>query len=334
MLRFCPMPAPWPSKNSLGFNAPTPRRRIPTSSPSFPPRCQNHTKMVGNSTNGDAKGRRKSYETLETLGAGTQGSVKLARCRVSGSLCAIKSVRKRNQNIELPSSSEISSNDSSDQMSASFETVRSAVLTEARILAEMAPHKGVPGLYEVIESKSKYYIVMEYIAGAVGFDDQGMRRVDDLINSARLLEPANNPGAARSTAGRKRNIYYLIASLYIDRTACERNCAPRHQAVKHSPRLLRRRQLLECRPRRLWIILCDGNAGSEKSRLRGIRFRRDENDLRHSFLSRTGNCSGARLWLYGRSLGRWVPCVYFALWLFAFRRRSQLFGPLSTHHRR
>lgn len=124
--------------------------------------------MAIQAASANGKASRKAYETLETLGCGSQGSVKLARHRASGRLCAIKAVCKPDDSgSDVDGYSSSGSGSGLERMSTGFEAVREAVVTEARVLAQMAGHRAVPELYEVIESESKYYIVMEHIEGQV-----------------------------------------------------------------------------------------------------------------------------------------------------------------------
>lgn len=131
--------------------------------------------------------RRRAYDVLETLGRGSQATVKLARHKATGALVAIKTIAKPDAH---DSSSEVNNAGSSsglERMARSYATALLNVTTEVKILTEMAGHPAVPRLYEFFESSTKWYIVMEYIQGPVSLIAQSKELALPSSGAADLL---------------------------------------------------------------------------------------------------------------------------------------------------
>jgi len=96
----------------------------------------------------------------EVIGRGCSGSVRLARTRSTGSLCAVKAVSKENW----------------------YE----AALREARILKLLAGHAGIIRLLETFEDDSCVYLVLEYVEGGELLDDIVLRKEGSQTNERRV----------------------------------------------------------------------------------------------------------------------------------------------------
>jgi serine/threonine protein kinase len=118
------------------------------------------------------KGNRRDFETLSTLGKGSQGIVKLARHIPTQTLVAIKSIPKPQRTEPRSQSPTMSSASSSGgagiaRISSGFDAAREQVLVEAAILVQMDGHGGVPRFYELFDTQNSWKIVQEYIPGPV-----------------------------------------------------------------------------------------------------------------------------------------------------------------------
>jgi len=123
----------------------------------------------------------------EVLGRGCSGTVRLARTRSNGQLCAVKAVSKKNWH--------------------------DAALQEARVLKILAGHDGIVRLLDTFEDECCVYLVLEHL--------DGRDLLDDIVKRTQGC-----PASERYIAGIMRQVFDALAYCHDEHQVAHRDVKP------------------------------------------------------------------------------------------------------------